>query len=100
MEILIGLVVAAALLYFWLVAHWFARLLVFLLLGAGLLTIGALIAEPPANILFAVFGVVAAWYVAGIPTYYWRHQHRRFMQAAGFPVPQPRRYAWTDGFFR
>ena len=33
MPILIGLALAAALLYFWLIGHWFARVLMFLLLA-------------------------------------------------------------------
>jgi hypothetical protein len=82
MHILIGLAVAVALLYFWLIGHWFARVLAFLLLavcmgagGAALCNIG-----PPgpnagnAAIFGAIVGAILAWPVRGIPIYYWRYQ--------------------------
>jgi hypothetical protein len=77
MHILIGLVVVAALLYFWLVAHWFARVLMFLLLGVGgFFGGGAITGTLPSSVILGVLGIVAAWYVAGIPTYYWQRRNR------------------------
>jgi hypothetical protein len=34
-HIIVGLLLAIALLYFWLIGHWFARVLVFLVLAGG-----------------------------------------------------------------
>lgn len=75
MHILVGLLLATALLYFWLIGHWFARVLVFLLLGAAGFVIGAISGhDAPASIIFGVAGVAIAWYVAALPTWYWRHK--------------------------
>src|SRR5690348_14818851 len=46
MEILVGLGFAVVLLYLWLLGHWFARVLVFLLLAALFGLIGAMLTEP------------------------------------------------------
>lgn len=115
MHILIGLVLACGLLYFWLAGNWFARVLTFLplavlfavLCGAG----GKAAFHPtftPAQIaqfryefttsvrlsdeevserafnhsgpgigyLTGAMGIVAAWYVSGIPIWYWRRRMR------------------------
>ncbi|HKP26531.1 MAG TPA: hypothetical protein VJV39_21865 [Dongiaceae bacterium] len=75
MEMLIGLAMGAALLYFWLIGHWFARVLVFLGL-AGVAGFVGLIAghEPgPLGIIVGLSGIGLAWLVAEIPTFYWRH---------------------------
>jgi len=91
MHILVGLVLACGLLYWWLVGHWFARVLVFfafaLLLGAigaGITSSipypghpGALAATPPSSssgIAGLVLGMILAWPVSGIPIYYRRHK--------------------------
>jgi hypothetical protein len=77
MHILIGLAMAAALLYFWLLGHWFARVLVFLLLGAALGVGGMVIGmrnDPVGGFLLGALGIVAAWFSAGIPIYYWRYR--------------------------
>jgi hypothetical protein len=88
MHILIGLVLVLVLLYYWLLGHWFARVVTLILFvplfalgGAALLASGA---APQASsgvaILGAICGSVAAWFVAGIPVYYWR---ARLKQLAG-----------------
>jgi hypothetical protein len=81
MHILIGLGLALALLYFWLVGHWFARVLVFIGLAIGggfvlavLMPVGP---KDDLNPLGFLIGIAAAWPLAGIPTYYWRHQQRK-----------------------
>jgi hypothetical protein len=79
MHILIGLALAAALLYFWLIGHWFARVLAFLLLTAVFgLALGAAFATTGGGgggfVIGTAIGGVAAWFVSGIPLYYWRYQ--------------------------
>ena len=79
MHFLIGLLLGVALLYFWLIGHWFARVLVFLLLavlmalgGGSLLADTAKPSNPASGIFGAIVGAVLAWPVSGIPIYYWR----------------------------
>jgi hypothetical protein len=67
---LIGLGLFLALLYWWLLGHWFARILVFLVL-AGLCAL--LLIDNPAAIALAV---VLAWLVASLPVYIHRNRHR------------------------
>jgi len=81
MEILIGVALGVALLYFWLLAHWFARVLVFLLAAPCLGFILATIMPPwsvtphaDLNPLGFLIGFVAGWWLAAAPTYYWRGQ--------------------------
>lgn len=84
MEVLLGLVLGIgaflAVLYYWLQAHWFARVVVFLLLALTLgVAGGAATASPQAPALAFVGmvpGVALAWALAGIPRYYWRHRMR------------------------
>lgn len=79
MHILLGLLLACALLYFWLLGHWFARVLVFLLLTAALGFVGAAFVAvhsgPDANagaVGGAAMGILLAWPLAGLPVYFWR----------------------------
>jgi hypothetical protein len=67
---LIGLGLFLALLYWWLLGHWFARVLVFLTLAAlaALSFLG-----DPAELVVAV---VLAWLVASLPVYIRRNRHR------------------------
>jgi hypothetical protein len=84
MHIPIGLIVGAALLYGWLVGFWFARVLTFLVFT---FIIGALVLvrddlSPPAPLILCILGGVAAWFVSGLPTYYWRRRARMFRAVA------------------
>lgn len=79
MHILIGLGAAVALLYFWLLGHWFARILVFLclLVFAGFAgVIIAAIARDASGYAVAliVFGTCVgfAWPGASLPIWYWQ----------------------------
>jgi hypothetical protein len=79
-HILIGLLRAIVLLYFWLSGHWFARVLAFLLFaalgfvgGAGF----ASAANPNDHAFPLICGLTAAaiaWPLASLPRYYWRWQ--------------------------
>jgi hypothetical protein len=82
MHILIGIGLALVLLYFWLCAHWFARVIVFLLLTVtiGFMaspTVPGLVTGPEHLIAGFVYGGIIGWFVSGIPTYYWHHQMRQ-----------------------
>jgi hypothetical protein len=75
-EILIGLVLAAGVLWAWLAGHWFGRVLAFLAFAiVGGIGLDLAMADP----LGLVLGTVAAWFVSGIPIY-----SRRWLQ----PKPQ------------
>jgi len=78
MHILIGLVLALVLLYFWLLGHWFARVVMFLALAAIFGLLGALFTGmdgPPAQnhaVIGILIGAALAWPVSGIPIYWLR----------------------------
>jgi uncharacterized membrane protein len=76
MHILIGLVLAAAPLYFWLLRHWFARVLVFIALMCVSVFVAFLVSyEAPARFrTISAIGAVASWFVSGLPLYVWRHR--------------------------
>jgi hypothetical protein len=82
MLIIPGLIFALAVLYFWLQAHWFARVVAFLLFAGTFGFFGALLtgmgARPEHNNgwLGLLLGVALAWPVSGIPIYCRRHQAR------------------------
>jgi len=89
MEILIGIGIALAVLFFWLSGHWFARVVMFLLLGAVLtavitpsITFGVYAGQAPWQILFPIIlvGFGLAWPIAGLPAYYYRRQVRQMLQ--------------------
>lgn len=77
MGILIGLAVAGVLLYFWLLAHWFARVICFLAFAAIFGLAGALwfaSINHDATFVGGILGAALAWPVSGIPIYYWRYR--------------------------
>jgi hypothetical protein len=76
MHFLIGLGLAVTLLYFWLIGDWFARVLVFLLLGAigGLFGAMALKNAPAGALIFTTCWIIAGWFIASIPIYVQRHR--------------------------
>jgi hypothetical protein len=77
MHILVGLCMGLALLYFWLLGHWFARALMFVVLGvtfggACFFIVAANTGIEQAGFMAVPIGVLAAWFAAGAPTYYHR----------------------------
>lgn len=73
MHIIIGLAAGVALLYFWLIGHWFARVLVFLMLACGgFLAGGAMAHDMPSWIVLGTICAALTWPLAGLPVYYWR----------------------------
>ena len=89
MHIIIVLAAAVALLYFWLLGHWFARIVAFLLfavitgLGGGAM-FAAIAAVPNAQgpfIVGAILGLPLAWPLASLPIYYYRRQARKLDEA-------------------
>lgn len=70
MEALTGIVIAVAVLYFWLLGHWFARVLAFLAIAPVLAGI-VLLLVPASCWILAVWGAILAWPASGIPRYYW-----------------------------
>ena len=86
MHILIGLCLAAALLYFWLLGHWFARVLVFLGLICTAVFVGFLFGAGNGAqfVTISVGGGVAGWFVSGLPLYIWRHRFAQLQAAQQF----------------
>jgi hypothetical protein len=86
MHILIGGVLALALLYFWLLGHWFARVVTFLAFAAFGVLVGCLVnaaypnggpnAGDHGGVAVMLLGIVLAWPISGIPIYWQRHQAR------------------------
>jgi hypothetical protein len=97
MTILIGVGLALAALYWWLIGHWFARVVMWFPIAAVLCAGAWYGSVNPAPLAFllpsflqeftspaahpgrtllasAVLGIVAAWFVSGIPIYYHRHR--------------------------
>jgi hypothetical protein len=102
MHILIGLIVFAALLYFWLIGHWFARVMMTLVLGSFFFLVCTMLADGHADAKGAAFvaGLLmfgASWFIAGIPTYYWRQRMRMLLEAAAAP-PRPTISAHQTGW--
>ena len=82
MHIIVGLLLAIALFYFWLIGHWFARVLVFLMLAVVGFIAGANVPTSPSpagSIICGLIGAALAWPLASIPIYYW---HRQIMLGA------------------
>lgn len=83
MHILIGLCLAVVLLYFWLIGHWFARVLVFLLLASVTFIIVCIVGQEPGKPatgpILGVLAATLAWPIAGLPTYYWNHRLREYL---------------------
>jgi hypothetical protein len=75
-HLIVGLLLAIALLYFWLIGHWFARVLVFLMLAVVGFIAGVNVTphNPAGSIICGIIGAVLAWPLASIPIYYWRRQ--------------------------
>ena len=90
MVALIWLILGCGLLWAWLVGHWFARVLVFLLLlGVFMLVVSGLFnamsvhVQPDASPLVIVGGLAGillaglmAWLISGLPIYRRRRQER------------------------
>jgi hypothetical protein len=76
MHIVVGLLLTIALLYFWLIGHWFARVLVFLAEAVvGFIGDANVPPHNPAgSIICSLIGAALAWPLASIPIYYWRRQ--------------------------
>jgi hypothetical protein len=74
MEFLIGGGLALFLLWAWLRGHWFARVVMFLLLATIGLGLGGLLGsgshDESAQAVFALLGAALAWPLASIPIYY------------------------------
>lgn len=87
MHILISLAMALALLYFWLIGHWFARVLMFLALAATVFAVAASSINygiydgkaPIGVLLFEVPIGLLAWPLASLPVYFWRWRVRQMM---------------------
>jgi hypothetical protein len=81
MVVILLLCVAAVLLYFWLIGHWFARALAFFAWGAAfeLLAVASYYGKHDDSawpLIWLACAAAAAWFVSGIPQYYWRRKAR------------------------
>ncbi len=93
MAVLIGVVLAVALLFLWLCGHWFGRVLAFLAMGAGFGIVGfvALSSGRGGAVGFLGFllGLGLAWLLASVPTWL----QRRRAAPAVMPTDLVRRLA-------
>lgn len=86
MSILIGLAVGAGLLYYWLIGHWFARVLmvpVFAIplgLVIGLAMVSGEHSGPHDSLVGILIGCALAWPISGIPRYFHRWHFNRTTQ--------------------
>ena len=80
MFIIVGLVLAAGVLWLWLIANWFGRVLAFLLFGPlfGFLCGGPVSAYPAGVLIGGGIGVVIGWCVASIPMWVAQSKERRY----------------------
>jgi hypothetical protein len=85
MTILLGICLALGLLYFWLLGHWFARVVMFLALsvlcGLGGVFINMTFVSDrpsaPAQWTILGLGIVLAWFISSIPLWHARRHGRR-----------------------
>jgi hypothetical protein len=90
--VLLWLAAGIGLLYFWLVGHWFARVLAFLLFAVPLVILGWGIGEKQTpggvGMIFTIpFGGYLAWLLSGVPVYYWRSKARAIFRREEQPRP-------------
>jgi len=93
MVVLVGLVLALVALYFWLIGHWFARIVrlpVCAIVSGSLfwLVTCSRMAHPDivgGNAIAILFGLMTAWWISGIPARHWRKReivYNRAVRAA------------------
>jgi hypothetical protein len=73
-----GLIFALTVMYFWLRANWFARVIAFFVFAAFGVLVGCLVnaGGDHGGIYFMLSGIVLAWPVSGIPIYCQRYKAR------------------------
>jgi hypothetical protein len=81
MHFLVGAAVFLALLYFWLLGHWFARVVVFLILATP--CIGLMMFGSPEGIQIGLVFGLATWPIASLPIYYYRQKAKEFCRPLG-----------------
>ena len=85
MHFLIGLCLAVALLYFWLIGHWFARVLVFLMLACVAFLAACYTTQvpghPPVGLFFGLVAGALSWPIASLPIYFHRGKQRQVAMA-------------------
>ncbi len=90
MVTIVGLLLGVTLLFFWLSAHWFARMLAFLLLAAVTGFFAAVWVAafngPAAGTWAATVCTIAAWFISGIPLYIARRRHASMAVALRYGV--------------
>jgi hypothetical protein len=76
MHLIIGIGAAVALLYYWLLGHWFARVLTTIVFVPAFALLGAVLFMVPHNnapgVFGAILGAAIAWPAASAPVWYWR----------------------------
>ena len=102
---LVCILLGCGLLWAWLIGHWFARVVVFLLFACALFAVAAAFiglgiygghGAPPAALLAALPAAALAWPLAGIPQYVQHYRHRKFarMSSAELAMYRPRSAVW------
>jgi hypothetical protein len=80
MVALIAIVLALVVLAAWLSGHWFARVIVMLVLGGFVWAVALEFKGTEhgieSSLLAFILGLPCAWVIASLPTYYWRHRNK------------------------
>jgi hypothetical protein len=72
--VIISLLLGVILLWAWLLGHWFARVLVCIILVLAFGALGGACGngEPAAQIIFVLIGASVGWAIGSVPVWYWR----------------------------
>ena len=78
MSIPLCIAIGVLLLYFWLIGHWFARVLAFLPLAGLLMMMNDAVKSPEMRTAWLCLAPFVAWLIASLPIYYRRHRFQQW----------------------
>jgi hypothetical protein len=79
MTIFVGLGLALAGLYWWILGHWFARIVCFLMLAPTMGLVWASLAgrDAASQFLVGILVMAFAWPISSLPMYFWRWHYKQ-----------------------